>query len=164
MVRRVSCNNKGFTLIELLIAMFIIALSMLAMLSAMLTAIRTNVETDVRNTAIRLTNQTAETMYSLQWAEVNHVVRMDPELILGDHSRTAGNLDQDAKGFPVLSQSIRNFRQDYQIRWSVVDLTDKNKRITITVSYTRNGQEFSNVSVIYRDMGKAAGTGGGGWT
>jgi hypothetical protein len=49
---------------------------------------------------------------------------------------------------------VRNFRQDYQIAWDVEDVTDKSKRITITVAYTGNGQVFSNVSVIFRNRKK----------
>jgi prepilin-type N-terminal cleavage/methylation domain-containing protein len=158
----VTSYNKGFTLIELLIAMFIITLSMLAILTTMTMAMKTNMETDVRNTAVRLTNQTAEVLHALQWSEVDiaggSVLQTDPELTAtspgSPHRRDAGNTNQDAKGFPVLSQTVRNFRQDYQIAWDVEDVTDKSKRITITVAYTGNGQVFSNVSVIFRNRKK----------
>lgn len=150
-------NDKGFTLVELLIAIFLITVSMFAVLTSMVTSIKMNVENDIRNTAVRLTNQTAETLLALQWADVGGLERVDSELT-GDldgvlHERGAANADQDAKGLPALTQSVRNFRQDYRIQWVVEDLPPLpaiSKRITITVSYTRTGQELSNVAVIFR--------------
>ena len=155
MAPRVFCNNKGFSLIELLVATFIIMISMLAVLSSMLTATRMNVENDVRNTAVRLTNQTAETLLTLQWAEVvvagDRMEHMDADLSAGVHTRIAEDAEQDRKGYPVLSQSIRNFRQDYRVQWTIEDVSIKTKRITITVAYTRNGQDLANEAVIFRD-------------
>jgi prepilin-type N-terminal cleavage/methylation domain-containing protein len=146
----VISNKKGFTLVELLIATFIIAISMLAILSSMMTAIRVNVDTAARNTAIRLTNQTAATLHSLQWAYVGTPVQLlvDTELTAGDHERVTGNATQDAKGFPGLQQSIRNFRQDYRIHWRVEDMSSTTKRVTITVLYARNGQNVNDTAFI----------------
>ncbi|HWR73732.1 MAG TPA: prepilin-type N-terminal cleavage/methylation domain-containing protein [Nitrospirota bacterium] len=155
----VISNKKGFSLIELMIAVFIIAISMLAMIASMQTAIRINADTNARSTAVRLTNQTAEVLHSLQWAYVGNPQQLlvDAELSVGAHTRAAGNTAQDGKGFPVLTQTIRNFRQDYQIQWTVEDMSTTTKRITITVTYTRPGRQgldsYSNTSVIFRHVG-----------
>lgn len=155
----VISNKKGFTLIELMIAVVIIAISMLAMLSSMQTAIRINADNSARSTAVRLTNQTAEVLHSLQWAYVGNPQQLltDAELSAGVHTRVAGDTAQDGKGFPVLTQSIRNFRQDYQIQWTVEDMSTTTKRITITVTYTRPGRQgldpYSNSAVIFRHVG-----------
>jgi prepilin-type N-terminal cleavage/methylation domain-containing protein len=146
----VISSKKGFTLIELMIAVFIIAISMLAMVSSMMTAIRVNVDNDARNTAIRLTNQTAEILHALQWANVGVplTLRVDAELSAGLHTRVTGDASQDAKGFPALQQSIRNFRQDYRIQWNVEDRSLNTKRITIAVLYTRSGQNLNDPARI----------------
>jgi len=156
MAPRVSSNKKGFTLIELLFSVFIITISMLAILTSLTVAMRQNMETDVRNTAVRLANQTAEVLLALQWMKVEKVLTMDPELAAtmpgSPHLRDATNAEQDAKGFPLLTQSIRGFRQDYRIQWEVEDVTLTSKRIAITVAYTLSGQDRSQVSVIFRNL------------
>ncbi len=146
----VISNKKGFTLIELLIAMFLIAISMLAMVSSMMTAIRTNVETETRNTAIRLTNQTAVTLHSLQWAYVGTPLQLltDTELTAGNHERVTGNAAQNSKGFPVLRQSIRNFQKDYRVLWLVEDMSSTTKRITIRVFYSQQNQNVNNPALL----------------
>jgi len=152
-----SSNKKGFTLIELMIAMVIISISMLAVLSSLLTAGRMNLENDVRNTAIRLTNQTAETLLSLQWARIAGVVQTDPQLMGAAvpgvlHMRVAGDAEQNAKGFPALTQNVRNSRQDYQIQWTIEDLEENYKRITVVVNYNFSGRPLMNTSVTYRHL------------
>ena len=58
-------NSKGFSLIEMLIAVVIIAFTLLALCSAMVNAISANLGNELRNTAVRLTNQTAEVLLAL---------------------------------------------------------------------------------------------------
>ena len=58
-------NSDGFSLIEMLIAVVIIALTLLALCSAMANAISANLGNELRNTAVRLTNQTAEVLLAL---------------------------------------------------------------------------------------------------
>ncbi len=146
-------SKKGFTLIELLIAVVIISISMLALAMSIMTAVRTNVETDMRSAAVRVTNQTAETLLSLQWVQVGSVLHVDPELTATPHTRTESNASQDAKGFPKLGQTVRNFQVNYQIAWTVEDLTVNSKRIVITVSYMgRDGQGRTNTAVVYRQI------------
>lgn len=136
-------TSKGFSLIELMIAVVFIMISMLALLTAIVTSMRTNLENDLRNTAIRLTNQTAEVLYALTYT--------DPELTDGTtHTRLAGNTTQNGKGFPFLTQTVRGSQQLYDIRWAVVSRTSNVKEVTITVTYMHRNKTATNTAVIYK--------------
>ncbi|MEK6698007.1 MAG: hypothetical protein AABZ10_03085 [Nitrospirota bacterium] len=137
--------SKGFSLIELMIAVVFIMISMLALLTAIVTSVRTNLENDLRNTAIRVTNQTAEALLALSIHPT-----IDPELTDGSHSRIAGNTTQNEKGFPLTAQTVRGSRQTYTIQWAVVSRTTNVKEITITVSYTSRNKPYTNTAVIYK--------------
>ena len=64
-------NNKGFSLIEMMIALVIMAFTLLALSAAMVNSISVNLENELRNTAIRLTNQTAEVLLALPIDSIN---------------------------------------------------------------------------------------------
>lgn len=138
-------SSKGFSLIELMIAVVIIMISMLSLLTAIITSMNVNLENDLRNTAIRLTNQTAEALLTLPLEPV-----IDAELTDGSHSRTAGSTAQDEKGFPLRAQTVRAIQKDYAIAWTVAPQTVNMKEITITVSYTHKNKSYSNTAVIYK--------------
>ncbi len=145
MARRAS-NNKGFSLIELLIAMAIIEVSMLALLTSMLLIQRTNLQNELRNTSIRLTNQTAEALLALPVG--------DTEMAVGTtYTRDPSNpnyTDQNSKGFPQPIQNVRGYQQQYSITWKVDPYSSGNAvQVTITVSYTYRGQTYTNNAVIY---------------
>jgi prepilin-type N-terminal cleavage/methylation domain-containing protein len=142
-LRRAVSNNRGFSLIELLVAMFIIAISMMALLSSILTGMSANLQNDMRDTAIRITNATAEAILSLP--------QDDAELSPGSHTRTTGNTAQDLKGFPQPVQSIRGTQQTYTIGWVVAPLATGTMQVTITVALSApyKGNSYTNTSVIY---------------
>ncbi|OGW29544.1 MAG: hypothetical protein A2X56_12980 [Nitrospirae bacterium GWC2_57_13] len=134
---------RGFSLIELMIAVVLIMVSMLAMLTSTLMSISTNLENDVRNTAIRVTNQTAEALLALPIE--------DNEFTDGsDHVRIPGNALQNAKGFPSTTVTVRGYQQSYTIRWTVVSQTENVKEVAITVDYTFKTQPRTNTAVIYK--------------
>lgn len=137
-------NNKGFSLIELMIALVILQLSLLGLLSVMVTSISSNLDNEVRNTAIRLTTQTAEALYGLHFE--------DSLVTGGTHLRDDSNTNQDLRGFPKETQRIRGgFDQIYNISWTVTDQSPNLKEITITVAYTDpKGALLSNSAVIYK--------------
>lgn len=137
-------NSKGFSLIEMMIALVLIMISMLALLTATLGAMRANVETELRNTAVRIANQTAEALLSLPMTDAELSDAVSP------HVRTAGSAAQDAKGLPQPNVSVRGYQQQFTIQWTVVNKSVKVKEVTITVSYTHRGRPFSSSSVIYK--------------
>ena len=55
-------ESDGFSLLELMISLVILTVSILALLSLTITSIQANLQNDIRNAAIRLTNQTAEVL------------------------------------------------------------------------------------------------------
>ncbi len=139
--------NKGFTLIEMMIAILIIMASMLALLTAITTAIRTNRTNELRNAAIRITNQTAESLISLPLD--------DNELATGiTHVRIAGDPTQAQKGIPDTTQSVRNYTFTCRIQWSVLASTADLKQINIQVGYDlATGQSYTNYGVTYKYRG-----------
>jgi Tfp pilus assembly protein PilV len=150
-------STKGFSLIELMIALVILQVSLLGLLSVMVTSISSNLDNEVRNTAIRLTTQTAEAIYSLDFEDgcVN-----DADGVGGGdttYSRDVTNglcvsSDHDLKGFPQRVQRIRGgFDQTYNISWTVSDQSADLKEVEITVTYTDpKGVGLSNSAVIYK--------------
>lgn len=136
-------HSKGFSLIELMIAVVFIMISMLALLNATVMSIQTNLENDVRNTAIRVTNQTAEVLLALKYE--------DAELNDGSgHVRDGGSVTQDEKGFPPTALNIRGFQQAYTIQWAVATRTSDIKEVTITVTYMHRNTTHTNTAVIYK--------------
>lgn len=135
-------HQRGFTLIELMVATVITMVTMLALLMAIVTSMRTNLENDLRNAAVRMTNQTAEALIALP---IN-----DAELADGPHARSTASVAQNEKGFPAVLQSIRGFRQAYAIHWTVASLTKNVKQVSIIVSYGYRKQTFTNESLVYK--------------
>jgi len=140
-----SNNKRGFTLIELMIAMLIIMVSMLALLTSILTAMNANVGNEIRNTAIKVTNETAEALLALpiEYAELS---------VGSTHSNTftTGTTGQQVKGFPDPNQKVRAYQVTYTIQWDVTAPTANLKQIVITVSYSHKGQSYTNSSLIYK--------------
>ena len=142
-----AMNNKGFSLIELMIAIVIIMVSMLALLTSMLISTRTNSANELRTIAIRLTNQTAESLLALPFD--------DTDVSVGAHTRVSGSPTQDQKGFPKIQQSVRGYQQTYSIQWTVAPVTGSASALqaVITVSYSLNSAPtatLSNTAVIYK--------------
>lgn len=154
MVLTVLCNkvyrnshSKGFSLVELMIALVILQISLLGLLSGLVNSIAVNLDNELRNTAIRITNQTAETIHSLDFN--------DNEVLSGTHYRyPSGYSQQDLKGFPQTVQDIRGgFQQPYSISWTVTDQGTELKQVLITVQYTNpHGENLSNNAVIYKHI------------
>jgi prepilin-type N-terminal cleavage/methylation domain-containing protein len=138
-------NKKGFTLIELMIALVIIMVSMLALLSSIVTSISANMGNEIRNTAIRVTNETAEALLALPID--------DAELSTGSshvNTFTTGPNGQQVKGFPNPVQRIRSYDVSYTITWVVTAPSANLKQINITVSYPYKNQTNANASLVYK--------------
>lgn len=142
MARPAPCN-KGFTLVELMIAVLIIMVSMLALLTAITSSIRTNMNNEIRNAAVRVTNQTAEALLSLPLE--------DAELATGaTHTRVAGDPTQAQKGIPDTTLRMRDFTATYVITWTIAAPTTDLKQINISVSYVLNNTTYTNSAVTYK--------------
>jgi len=140
-------NNRGFSLVELLVSIIILLVSLLGLLPLMIQSINANLNDDLRNTAVRLTSQTAEAIHSLPFDDADIMGSSTGVL----HTRAADGPDQDRKGFPKPSQTIRNFQQNYVISWNVVDRNDNIKEIVISVAYSDQQREAqSHSAVIYK--------------
>jgi len=137
-------NNKGFSLVELMIALVILQISLLGLLSGLVNSIAVNLNNELRNTTIRITNQTAEAIHSLDFN--------DNEVTAGTHYRVPYSSSQNLKGFPQTVQDIRGgFQQNYNISWAVTDPGTELKQVLITVQYTNpRGENLSNNAVIYK--------------
>jgi prepilin-type N-terminal cleavage/methylation domain-containing protein len=140
---RVVSDEKGFSLIELLVALVIMMVTMLALLTAILNSMNVNAANDMRNTAIRLTNQTAEALLSVPFE--------DSLVSAGSHERDDADATQTQKGVPLENQAIRKRQVAFDLSWNVLSQTGNVKQITITVAYTIKGQAFSNVGVVYKN-------------
>jgi len=143
----IAKSNKGFSLVELMVALVILMISLLGLLAVFVSSISANLDDELRNTAVRLINQTAETVHSLPIADSD---------ISGDatgvsHSRQADDFNQDLKGFPKPAQSIRGFQQNYAITWKVTDRNENLKEIVISVAYANSQREnCCHNAVIYK--------------
>jgi prepilin-type N-terminal cleavage/methylation domain-containing protein len=140
-----SNNKRGFTLIELMIAMLIIMISMLALLTSIVTSMAANTSNEIRNTAIKVTNETAEALLALPID--------DAELSTGTlHTNTPSTwpAGQQVKGFPNPTQRIRAFDITYVITWSVTAPSSNLKQISISVAYSQKNQNYTNSSLVYK--------------
>lgn len=140
-----SNNKRGFTLIELMIAMLIIMISMLALLTSIVTSMAANTGNEIRNTAIKVTNETAEALLALPID--------DAELSTGTpHTNTfsTGPTGQQVKGFPNPTQRVRAFDVTYTITWNVTAPSANLKQVSISVAYSHKNKDFTNSSLVYK--------------
>ncbi|MGB9715459.1 MAG: type IV pilus modification PilV family protein [Thermodesulfovibrionales bacterium] len=143
-------NNKGFSLVELMVALVLLMISLLGLLAVMANSISANLNNELRNTAIRLTTQTAETLQSLDFEDEWVIDTSSGTTYLRADTGT-DDADQDSKGFPEEAQNIRGFQQTYNISWTVRDLSSNLKEITVSVQCTTpRGELINNDAVIYK--------------
>lgn len=153
MALRARNTSSGFSLIEMMLAMVIIMISMLALLTAVITTQRTNQENDLRNVAVRLTNQTAETLLALPLTDLELTTTLTGTTntrVAAAHARTSGNAAQNGKGFPDTLQTVRKARVTYSIQWDVKEQTSNVREVTVSVSYPFRNQTRTNTSLIYK--------------
>lgn len=169
-----SCN-KGFSLIEMMIALFILTVAVLGLLDLTITSIKTNMQNDIRNTAVRLTSQTAEVLLARPFSTTTTCgITLDPTITTGNSpfnaQYTYNNLNiclqdsnpaTDFQKYPFPQQQITGNAtisgQIYNITWTVTVPKDINNQpvpdllqISIYVSYNYRGQVYTNNAVIYK--------------
>jgi len=150
-------NNKGFSLIELMVAVVIIAVAMLALSSVMINAITVNLGNDLRNTAMRLTQQTAETLLALPVESINSC-GLTPDKNASnyiaaytyDNANTCLGIPEEYKKYPNPVQSVKGFQQPFNIAWSVTALSSDLRQITISVSYSHRDENHIHNAVVYK--------------
>lgn len=155
---RIVLNNKGFSLIEMMIALIIISISFLALSAVMVSAINVNLENELRNTASRLTSQTAEVLMIVPYEEISSCgVTSDPEAhnynssYIYDNSNECLGTDKDSyKKYPDPHQTVSTMKKNFNIVWDAQLFNDTTKQIIITTTYVHNGINHSTQSVIYR--------------
>lgn len=152
-------NEHGFSLLEMLIASVVLLISMLALLGLTITSIQVNMQNDIRNTAIRLTTQTAEALLTQPVESLNDCgLSPDPN---APNYNAAFTYDVNnaclgttgANGFRVYPnpvQSIRGVNRSFNIVWDVTTLTNDLRQIAIAVSYEYRGRDYTNNTVIYK--------------
>jgi prepilin-type N-terminal cleavage/methylation domain-containing protein len=151
-------NSSGFSLVEMMVALLIVAFTLLALCAAMINCISVNLDNELSNTAVRLTNRTAEVLLALPVDEANSCgLTRDPRAphysasyTYDDSNACLGTDVDDYKQYPAPTQSVKGFRQKYNVTWSVLPLNDDLFQITINVSYTHRGLDHSNNAVIYK--------------
>jgi prepilin-type N-terminal cleavage/methylation domain-containing protein len=150
-------SDKGFSLVEMMIAMVIITFSLLALSSAVINAIGVNLGNELRNTATRLTGQTAEVMIALPIENISPCgLTPDPNALnyntsyvySGDNTCLGAGADYQKYPNPV--QSVKGSRQNFNITWAVTDLNSNLRQVTITVAYKHRGENHANSAVVYK--------------
>jgi len=150
-------NSNGFSLLELLVAVAIIAFTLLALCSAMVNAISANLGNELRNTAVRLTNQTAEVLLALPIESIQscgatadlHARNYNPSYTY-DSSNACLGIDTDYQRYPRPEQSVKGFQQSFNIIWNITSLSNNLRQVTITVAYRHREEHFENNAVIYK--------------
>jgi Tfp pilus assembly protein PilV len=141
----------------MLVAVVIIAFTLLALCSAMVNAISANLGNELRNTAVRLTNQTAEVLLTLPidsiqscGATADPLARNYNVSYTYDSSNACLGIDTDYQKYPGPVQSVKGFQQSFNIIWDVTALSDNLRQVTITVAYRHRDEHFENSAVIYK--------------
>lgn len=151
-------NSEGFSLIEMMIALVIMALTLLALSAVMIHAIQVNIGNDLRNMAIRLSGQTAELMFALPFDSLRSCgVAADPTAPFFDDSYRYDaanscliNTPNGYQNYPNPVQTIKGFKQKFNVTWDVLDLNEIAKQITINVSYRERNEYHVHSAVLYR--------------
>jgi prepilin-type N-terminal cleavage/methylation domain-containing protein len=150
-------NSNGFSLVEMLVALVIIAITLLGLSAATLSSINVNLGNDLRNTGVRLTNQTAEILLALPVDGINSCgMTPDPDgpnynaSYTYDDTNACLGIGADYTRFPNPVQSVKGFKQNFNITWGVTALNSNLRQITITVAYRYRNENFTNNAVIYK--------------
>jgi len=151
-------NSNGFSLIEMMTALVIIALTLLVLSAVLIHAIKINVVNDLRNAAIRLTNQTAEILLALPFDSIHSCgLTADPGAAHYEASYRydSGNAclnvhPDDYLKYPDPVQTIKGFRQRFNITWDVMSLSKDLRQITINVTYNESNEDHVHNAVIYK--------------
>jgi prepilin-type N-terminal cleavage/methylation domain-containing protein len=150
-------NNKGFSLVEMLIAVVIMAFSLLALSEVMVSSISINLGNEMRNTAVRLTTQTAEVLLTLPVDTLSTCgLSADPDAPAYNASYTYNDINTclgtgtDYQKYPNPVQSIKGFQQNFNITWVVSALSSNLREITITVAFKHRGANHTNSAVVYK--------------
>ena len=161
-------ESDGFSLLELMISLVILTVSILALLSLTITSIQANLQNDIRNAAIRLTNQTAEVLLAQPIETLTtcglHAeptdISTNPAAVSpyynAAYTYSVTNSCLDGAGtlygrYPNPVQTIRGTRQySYNITWAVTNLTNDLRQVDISVEYFYNGREITKQAVIYK--------------
>lgn len=151
-------NSSGFSLIEMITALFIIALALLVLSSVLIHAIRINAANDLRNAAIRLTNQTAEVILALPFDSIRSCgLTADPDSAnysdtyrYDNENSCLTDLPGDYLKFPNPVQTIKGFRQKFNITWDASALSDDLRQIIISVAYNDSNEGHLHSAVIYK--------------
>jgi prepilin-type N-terminal cleavage/methylation domain-containing protein len=152
-------NSDGFSLIEMMTALVIIALALLVLSAVLIHAIQINVSNDLRNAAIRLTNQTAEVMLALPFDSVRSCgitadsgsANYSDAYRYDDGNTCLNDNPGDYLKYPNPVQTIKGFRQRFNITWDVSKLSDDLGQIIIQVAYQESNEGHLHSAVIYKD-------------
>jgi prepilin-type N-terminal cleavage/methylation domain-containing protein len=151
-------NSNGFSLVEMLVALVIIAITLLGLAAVTLSSITVNIRNDLRNTGVRLTNQTAEVLLALPPdGIISCGITPDPDgpnynasYTYSSTNTCLGATDADYKKYPNPVQTVKGFKQNFNITWAVTTLNSNLRQITITVANRYRNENFTNNAVIYR--------------
>lgn len=151
-------NSDGFSLIEMMTALVIISLALLVLSAVLIHAIQINVANDLRNAAIRLTNQTAEVILAVPFDSVRSCgVTADPGSAnysdtyrYDDANACLNDSPGDYLKYPNPVQTIKGFRQRFNITWNVLELSDDLSQIIIQVAYERSNESQLHSAVLYK--------------
>lgn len=140
-------GQEGFSLPEMMIALLILSVSILGFTSLILTSIQVNYQNDLRNTAIKLTSETAEILLA---QPIDYIITGG--LTPYNNTNTALGSGLNAyKKFPNPDQTVRGHNVPYTVTWTATSLTDYLKKIEIAVRYTYKGRELRNDAVVYKN-------------
>jgi prepilin-type N-terminal cleavage/methylation domain-containing protein len=151
-------NSKGFSLIEMMTALFIIGLTLLVLSAVLIHAIQINVANDLRNAAISLTSQTAEGILALPFDSIRSCgLTADPDSPNFSESYRYTNDNpciNDSPGdylkYPNPVQTIKGFRQKFNITWDSVQINEDLRQVTINIAYRESNADHLHSAVIYR--------------
>jgi prepilin-type N-terminal cleavage/methylation domain-containing protein len=151
-------NSNGFTLIEMMTALVIIALTLLVLSAVLIHAIQINVANDLRNAAIRMTNQTTGIILALPFDSIRSCgLTADPgsanynDSYRYDNSNPCLNdYPDDYLKYPNPVQTIKNFRQRFNMTWDVLPLGEDLRQISISVAYKERNEGHLHSTVLYR--------------
>lgn len=154
----IARNSNGFSVIEMITALVIIALTLLVLSAVLIHAIQINVANDLRDAAIRLTSQTAEVILVLPFDSIRSCgLTADPDSPNFSESYRYTNDNpciNDSPGdylkYPNPVQTIKGFRQKFNITWDAVRINEDLRQVTINIAYKESREDHLHNAVIYR--------------
>ena len=148
-------SDKGISFIEVLFATGIMTVSVLGLTALTLQSMQVNRQNEVRNDAVKVASEVAETLLSAPYEEVEDCSLAAKGPSASGYSNNNPCLPEN---YAMLPDPVQDAEEtagtttaNYTINWEVTEIAESVKRVDINVQYPMpDGGNNTHTAVIYK--------------